>query len=78
MHAAGPSARDGGHQLPVSGRDSLAGSAESFGPWQTVWKRHRRYSADGTWDEILRRDPQKTAGRCGVGGADREPEATRQ
>ena len=26
---------------------------ERFGPWQTVWKRHRRYSADGTWDRIL-------------------------
>ena len=24
-----------------------------FGPWQTVWKRHRRFSADGTWDKIL-------------------------
>jgi transposase len=24
----------------------------SFGPWQTVWKRHRRFSADGTWDRI--------------------------
>ena len=24
-----------------------------FGPWQTVWKRHRRYSGDGTWDSIL-------------------------
>jgi transposase len=24
-----------------------------FGPWQTVWKRHRRYSADGTWDKAL-------------------------
>jgi transposase len=23
-----------------------------FGPWQTVWKRHRRFSADGTWDKI--------------------------
>jgi transposase len=23
------------------------------GPWQTVWKRHRRFSADGTWDKIL-------------------------
>ena len=23
-----------------------------FGPWQTAWKRHRRFSADGTWDEI--------------------------
>ncbi len=25
---------------------------ESFGPWQTVWKRHRRFSTDGTWDQI--------------------------
>lgn len=25
---------------------------ESFGPWKTVWKRHRRFSADGTWDRI--------------------------
>jgi transposase len=23
-----------------------------FGPWQTVWKRHHRFSADGTWDRI--------------------------
>lgn len=26
---------------------------EHFGPWQTVWKRHRRFSSDGTWDRIL-------------------------
>jgi transposase len=25
---------------------------ECFGPWQTVWKRHRRFSSDGTWDRI--------------------------
>ncbi len=25
----------------------------TFGPWQTVWKRHRRFSGDGTWDAIL-------------------------
>jgi transposase len=24
-----------------------------FGPWQTVWKRHRRYLCDGTWDRVL-------------------------
>lgn len=24
----------------------------SFGPWQTVWKRHQRFSSDGTWDKI--------------------------
>ena len=23
-----------------------------FGPWQTVWERHARFSADGTWDLI--------------------------
>lgn len=27
--------------------------SEVFGPWQTVWKRHRRYAADGTWDRVL-------------------------
>jgi transposase len=26
---------------------------EVFGPWQTVWKRHRRYAGDGTWDTVL-------------------------
>lgn len=30
----------------------MAGCARSFGPWQTLWKRHRRYSGDGTWDRI--------------------------
>ncbi|QKT13246.1 transposase [Rhodococcus sp. W8901] len=24
-----------------------------FVPWQTIWKRHRRYAGDGTWDTIL-------------------------
>jgi len=24
-----------------------------FGPWQTVWKRHRRLAGDGTWDRVL-------------------------
>ncbi len=24
-----------------------------FGPWQTVWKRHRGYGTDGTWDRVL-------------------------
>jgi transposase len=28
---------------------------EEFGPWQTVWKRHRRFSVDGTWDRLLTR-----------------------
>ncbi|WTW99953.1 IS5 family transposase [Streptomycetaceae bacterium NBC_01309] len=26
---------------------------ERFGNWQTVYQRHRRWSADGTWDRIL-------------------------
>lgn len=26
-----------------------------FGPWQTVWKRHARFSRDGTWDCVLAR-----------------------
>ncbi|WP_237522736.1 IS5 family transposase [Streptomyces sp. SID1328] len=26
---------------------------EELGPWQTVWKRHRRWAADGTWDTVL-------------------------
>src|SRR5918995_1055194 len=24
-----------------------------YGPWQTVYERHRRWSADGTWQKIL-------------------------
>ena len=26
---------------------------ERYGTWQTVWKRHARFSKDGTWDQIL-------------------------
>jgi transposase len=26
---------------------------EKFGSWKTVWKRHRRYAQDGTWDPVL-------------------------
>ena len=28
---------------------------DRFGPWQTLWKRHARFSKDGTWDRILER-----------------------
>lgn len=28
---------------------------EAFGPWRTVWKRHRRYAGDGTWGRVLAR-----------------------
>jgi transposase len=27
---------------------------ERFGNWKSVYERHRRWSADGTWDRILR------------------------
>lgn len=27
---------------------------ERFGSWKTVYERHRRWSADGTWEKILR------------------------
>ncbi|MGA6159756.1 transposase [Stenotrophomonas sp. NPDC087984] len=26
---------------------------DRYGPWQTVYERHRRWSADGTWQVIL-------------------------
>ncbi|MFC9178220.1 MULTISPECIES: IS5 family transposase [Streptomyces] len=26
---------------------------DAFGPWQTVWKRHRKWATDGTWDRVL-------------------------
>src|SRR5690606_5198412 len=26
---------------------------EVFGPWQTVWKRHKKFAYDGTWDRVL-------------------------
>lgn len=28
---------------------------DRFGPWKTLWKRHARFSRDGTWDRILER-----------------------
>ena len=40
---------------------------ERFGPWQTVWKRHRRFSEDGTWEPDPHRtaDPADAAARAG-------------
>ncbi|MFI1018198.1 IS5 family transposase [Streptomyces sp. NPDC020965] len=40
---------------------------ERFGPWETVYKRHRRWSADGTWKMLLSR---VQAGEDAVGGID--------
>ncbi|MFD9053585.1 IS5 family transposase [Streptomyces zaomyceticus] len=31
------------------------GLPERFGPWETVYKRHRRWSVDGTWTMLLSR-----------------------
>ncbi|MET8747755.1 IS5 family transposase [Streptomyces sp. NPDC004728] len=38
---------------------------EWFGPWETVCKRHRRWSADGTWKMLLSRiqSAEDAAGR---------------
>src|SRR6202171_6006610 len=44
--------RFGDHRLILEGspwRDLPA----DFGPWQTVWKRHHRWSLDGTYDAML-------------------------
>lgn len=30
------------------------GLPESYGRWKTVYNRHRRWSADGTWEAVLR------------------------
>jgi hypothetical protein len=40
---------------------------ERFGPWMTVYKRHRRWSADGTWERLLERVQTE---RDAVGGID--------
>jgi transposase len=40
---------------------------ESSGPWETVYKRHRRWSADGTWTMLLSR---VQAAEDAVGGID--------
>jgi transposase len=35
------------------GLRAVSRSADRFGPWITVYKRHRRWSADGTWQLLL-------------------------
>jgi len=37
---------------------------ERFGPWKTMYERHRRWSGDGTWDYLLRQ-VQATADAAG-------------
>jgi transposase len=55
---------------------------EVFGPWQTVWKRHRRYAGDGTWDRVLGRllaeaDAVRSGGRAGRSPPKRSPYSLR-
>ena len=38
--------------MAVSDRVAVAGSAGGVRSVQTAWKRHRRFSGDGTWDQI--------------------------
>lgn len=42
---------------------------ERFGPWQTVWYRFDRWSADGTWARLLEA-AQAHADECGQLGWD--------
>ena len=37
-----------------------------FGPWQTVWKRHHRFSTDGTWDKSSPRCRSRPNARGGI------------
>jgi transposase len=37
------------YRCGIAGRDL----PEEFGPWQTVWKRHRAWAEGGIWDQIL-------------------------
>ncbi len=46
------SGRRGDH-LAVPDRGAWRDLPVEFGPWQTIWKRHARFSKDGTWDKIL-------------------------
>ncbi|WP_425282070.1 transposase [Streptomyces albofaciens] len=32
---------------------AVPGLPERYGPWQTVYERYRRWSADGAWQRIL-------------------------
>ncbi|NEA59588.1 transposase [Streptomyces sp. SID13666] len=46
---------------------------ERFGPWKTVYERHRLWSADGTWERLLQQvqaaaDATPTSPRAGRRG----------
>ena len=44
---------------------------EDFGPWQTVWKRHHRFSTDGTWDRVLSELQSQADARGEIAGGSR-------
>ena len=68
------------HRLVVDGMlwRTRSGAAwrdlpESYGNWKTVYNRHRRWSGDGTWGEVLsvlRTDCDSSDGREWVLGVD--------
>ncbi len=41
---------------------------DQFGPWQTVWKRHYRWSHDGTYQKIF--DVVRSAGLLAISASD--------
>src|SRR5699024_2420348 len=41
---------------------------EAFGPYQSVWQRHRLWSTDGTYEAMLTRAGGRRV-RCSAGGA---------
>ena len=51
--------RFGDHRLILEGIERFRTGSPwrdlpaDFGPWQTVWKRHHRWSLDGTYDEMF-------------------------
>ncbi|GAB7106555.1 hypothetical protein JCM4814A_48690 [Streptomyces phaeofaciens JCM 4814] len=37
-----------------------------FGPWKTVYERHRRWSADGTWERLLQQVQAQADAASGI------------
>lgn len=40
---------------------------ERYGPWKTVYERHRRWSADGTWERLLQQVQAQADATGGIG-----------
>ncbi|GHB10415.1 hypothetical protein GCM10010305_61580 [Streptomyces termitum] len=39
---------------------------ERYGPWKTVYERHRRWSADGTWERLLQQAQAQAEASDGI------------